>query len=116
MKYLASHWEKNFSRRLPSVLRSFTSKSNLILKNFHKAVEERSQKNGAGIAGLAMLSQQLRTYEATFSILTTEMVEAINNLQREANREFVPVIAKNLSSSYQYCVSEGGMFNFSPFY
>ncbi|KAF7946085.1 uncharacterized protein EAE97_005123 [Botrytis byssoidea] len=108
MKYLASHWEKNFSRRLPSVLRTFTTNANLILKKFHQAVESRSRKNGSGIAGLSMLSQQLRTYEATFSILTTEMVEAINNLQRDANREFVPVIAKNLAPSYQYCASESG--------
>ncbi|TGO46555.1 hypothetical protein BCON_0318g00050 [Botryotinia convoluta] len=108
MKYLASHWEKNFSRRLPSVLRSFTTNANLILKRFHQAVESRSRKNGSGIAGLSMLSQQLRTYEATFSILTTEMVEAINNLQRDANREFVPVIARSLAPSYQYCASESG--------
>ncbi|KAF7899405.1 hypothetical protein EAE99_012326 [Botrytis elliptica] len=108
MKYLASHWEKNFSRRLPSVLRSFTTNANLILKKFHQAVESRSRRNGSGIAGLSMLSQQLRTYEATFSILTTEMVEAINNLQRDANREFVPVIARNLAPSYQYCASERG--------
>ncbi|KAF7903268.1 uncharacterized protein EAF01_006317 [Botrytis porri] len=108
MKYLASHWEKNFSRRLPSVLRSFTTNANLILKKFHQAVESRSVKNGSGIAGLSMLSQQLRTYEATFSILTTEMVEAINNLQRDANREFVPVIARSLAPSYQYCANEKG--------
>ncbi|KAF7869938.1 hypothetical protein EAF04_004722 [Stromatinia cepivora] len=109
MKHLASHWENNFSRRLPSVLRSFTTKTNLILKNFHQAVESRSRKNGAGIAGLAMLSQQLRTYEATFSILNMEMVEAINNLQRDANREFVPVIAQNLASSYRHCAGESGV-------
>lgn len=108
MKYLASHWEKNFSRRIPSVLRSFTTNANLILKKFHQAVESRSCKNRSEIAGLSMLSQQLRTYEATFSILTTEMVEAINNLQRDANREFVPVIARNLAPSYQYCASERG--------
>ncbi|TGO22096.1 hypothetical protein BPAE_0182g00030 [Botrytis paeoniae] len=108
MKYLASHWEKNFSRRLPSVLCSFTTNANLILKKFHQAVESRSRKNGSGIAGLSMLSQQLRTYEAAFSILTTEMVEAINNLQRDANREFVPVTASNLAPSYQYCASESG--------
>ncbi|KAJ8060176.1 hypothetical protein OCU04_010521 [Sclerotinia nivalis] len=112
MKHLASHWEKNFSRRLPSVLRSFTTKTNLILKNFHQAVESRSRKNGTGIAGLEMLSQQLRTYDATFSILNIEMVEAINNLQRDANREFVPVIAQNLASSYQHCAGESGKFYF----
>lgn len=109
MKHLANHWEKNFSRRIPSVLRSFTTKTNLILKNFHQAVESRSRKNGTGIAGLVMLAQQLRTYESSFSILNIEMIEAINSLQRDANREFVPVIAQNLVSSYHHCAGESGV-------
>ncbi|ESZ90745.1 hypothetical protein SBOR_8879 [Sclerotinia borealis F-4128] len=112
MKHLASNWEKSFSRRLPSVLQGFTKKSNGILQTFHREVEARSRKNGAGIAGLAMLSQQLRTYEATFSILTTEMVEAINSLQREANREFVPVVAQKLASAYDWCAKEVGAGQF----
>lgn len=111
MKNLASNWEKSFSRRLPSVLQGFTKRANEILKTFHRDVEARSRKNGAGIARLAMLSQQLRTYEATFSILTTEMVEAINTLQREANREFVPVVARKLASAYTWCANEAGKFN-----
>lgn len=55
-----------------------------------------------------MLAQQLRTYEATFVHLTAEMVDVINALQREANREFVPVIARNLASAYEWCAQETG--------
>ncbi|QSZ34344.1 hypothetical protein DSL72_005935 [Monilinia vaccinii-corymbosi] len=108
MKHLASRWEKSFSRRVPSVLQGFTKRSNEILRTFHRGVEARSLKNGTGIAGLAILAQQLRTYEATFSILATEMLEAINTLQREANREFVPVVAKRLASAYTWCANEVG--------
>jgi hypothetical protein len=109
MKHLANNWEKAFARRVPSVLQSFTRKAKAVITTFHREVEERSRKNGAGAAGLSMLSQQLRTYEATFSIVTSEMAEAVNNLQRDANREFVPVVAARLASAYQYCVNEHGM-------
>jgi hypothetical protein len=60
------------------------------------------------MAGIGMLGQQLRTYEATFAHLTLEIVEAINALQRDANREFVPVVAAGLASAYQWCAVETG--------
>lgn len=111
MKHLAGSWEKIFFRRLPSVLKEFTKKSNRILKTFHRDVESQSRENGTGIACLDMLAQQLGTYEATFSILTTKMMEVINILQREANREFVPVVARKLASAYTWCANERGTSN-----
>ncbi|RDW67742.1 hypothetical protein BP6252_09138 [Coleophoma cylindrospora] len=108
MKHLASHWEKAFARKLPTVLISFTKKSKGLLQTFHQEIEARSQSNGASIVGLKMLAQQLRTYEATFTHLSTEMVEEINKFQREANREFVPIVAKNLASAYHWCTAESG--------
>lgn len=36
------------------------------------------------------------------------MVEVINNLQREANREFTPVVADTLASAYEFCAAEVG--------
>jgi hypothetical protein len=108
IKLLASNWEKAFARRLPSVLQSFSRKSKTLLLSFHAEIESRCRKNGVGVAGLNMLSQQLRNYEGTFVNLTNEMIEVINNLQREANREFTPVIADNLSSAYEFCTAEVG--------
>ncbi|TVY91113.1 Nuclear GTPase SLIP-GC [Lachnellula willkommii] len=105
---LASNWEKAFARRLPSVLQSFSKKSKSLLLAFHKEIEARCMKQGVGVAGLAMLGQQLRNYEGTFVNLTHEMVELINNLQREANREFTPVIANTLASAYEFCTAESG--------
>ncbi|TVY22282.1 Nuclear GTPase SLIP-GC [Lachnellula hyalina] len=74
---LASNWEKAFARRLPSVLQSFSKKSKSLLLAFHKDIEVRCMKQGVGVAGLAMLGQQLRNYEGTFVNLTYEMVELI---------------------------------------
>jgi len=65
-------------------------------------------KQGAGVAGLAMLGQQLRNYEGIFVNLTQQLVEVINTLQRDANREFTPIIASNLASAYEWCAAEVG--------
>ncbi|KAL3424847.1 tat pathway signal sequence, partial [Phlyctema vagabunda] len=108
MRHLANHWEKVFARKLPQVLQGFTRKSKALLSAFHREIEVRTRNNGSSVAGLAMLAQQLRTYEATFAHLTTEMTEAINNWQKDSNREFVPVIAENLASAYEWCASETG--------
>ena len=65
-------------------------------------------KQGSGVAGLAMLGQQLRNYEAIFLALAAQMGEIINERQREANREFTPVISRNLSTAYTFCAEESG--------
>jgi len=116
IKHLASHWERVFAQRMPRVLQSFTRSSRNLLTSFHREIEARSKKAGAGSAGIALLGQQLRNYENIFTQLTNQMVEVINNLQREANREFTPVIARNLSTAYDWCAKESGMITrWSPF-
>ncbi|KAG4443740.1 hypothetical protein IFR05_000829 [Cadophora sp. M221] len=113
IKHLASHWEKAFAQRLPRVLSSFSRQAKGLLTAFHREIELRTMKTGSGSAGVAMLGQQLNIYEQVFAALATQMLEMINGLQREANREFTPVIARNLSTAYDYCANEsgGGCFN-----
>jgi hypothetical protein len=45
-------------------------------------------KIGAGVAGMALLGQQLKNYEAQLVQMSENLTEIINGLQREANREF----------------------------
>ncbi len=65
-------------------------------------------RTGTGVAGLAMLAHQLNNYEGILTNLTAQLIEVINELQREANREFTPIIAANLASSYEWCAAEVG--------
>lgn len=55
-----------------------------------------------------MLGQQLRNYKAIFQELAAQMGELISSIQREANREFTPVIARNLAAAYDWCAAESG--------
>ncbi|KAH7416967.1 Dynamin family-domain-containing protein [Cadophora sp. MPI-SDFR-AT-0126] len=113
IKHLASHWEKAFAQRLPRVLSSFSRQAKGLLTAFHREIELRTMKTGTGSAGVAMLGQQLKNYEQIFATLATQMIEIINGLQREANREFTPVIARNLSTAYDYCTRESGPGQFN---
>jgi hypothetical protein len=67
---------------------------------------------GTSAAGIALLGQQLTNYENVFQTLTAQMTGMINELQREANREFTPVIARNLAAAYDWCANETGRFHF----
>jgi hypothetical protein len=116
IKHLASHWERVFAQRMPRVLQSFSRASKNLLTAFHRDVEMRSIEVGAGTAGITMLGQQLRNYEGIFNQVTQQMGDVINNLQREANREFTPVIARNLSTAYDWCANESGKVIARPFH
>jgi hypothetical protein len=108
IKHLASHWERVFAQRLPRVLQAFSRESKNLLARFHHEIEARSMKIGAGVAGMALLGQQLKNYEAQFVQLSEQLSEIINGLQREANREFTPVVARNLATAYDWCTAESG--------
>lgn len=108
IKNLATHWEKVFAQKMPRVLHSFCQLLKNLLTSFHRDIEARSMEIGTGAAGMALLALQLQNYNALFVTVSQHMVEVINNLQREANREFTPVIARNLSSAYDWCSAESG--------
>ncbi|KAJ9637247.1 hypothetical protein H2199_007533 [Coniosporium tulheliwenetii] len=108
MKLLATGWEKAFARRLPNVLESYKKSSNTLLKSFHRSIEARARSRGAGAAGMNVLAQQLNVYDQQFAHLAAQMVEVIQNMQRDANREFVPVIADCMTTAYEQCVAESG--------
>lgn len=110
IKNLAGHWERAFAQRLPRVLQSYSRQSKTHLSAFHKEIEARGTKLGLGVAGLGLLGQQLRNYEGIFVALSVQMLALINELQREANREFTPVICRKLSTAYDWCAEESGMF------
>ena len=109
LKVLASGWEKTFSRRSPAVMASFSKNAGSVLRDFHRDVDTRARKVGAGLAGLHMLQQQVRVYDDIFKDLSNTMRDTINAQQKEVNREFTPVIERAMGEAYKLCVDESGM-------
>ena len=110
IKHLSTGWERAFARNLPRVLDEFRRKTAALLTSFHQAVEDRAFEKQLGIPGLAMLSQQLKVYSTNLADVSGSVREKINSTQREASREFTPVIRAAMLVAYNYCNAERGSF------
>lgn len=107
-KHLATGWEKAFQRRLPHVLKACAKGFSKVLGSFYNDLEERARKRGGANPRLALLKRQLTAYDAVFTDLANRMVETINEQQREANREFTPVVCQAMANAYTRCTDERG--------
>lgn len=108
IKLIAPGWEKVFTRRVQSVLNNFTKATPAILKKFHRDIEDRARKIGTGLASLSMLSHQITVYEQIFKDLAASEKDAIITIQKDINREFTPVIEREMTPSYEGCTAEYG--------
>lgn len=113
-KKLATGWERTFQNRLPKAFEVYTKDSNGILRKFHDMVEARCRQNGVGLATLSMLKSQVYTNEELFNAFYTELFEKMTELQRDANRDFTPVIVSTMQSAYQYCTEVSGKHSSVP--
>jgi len=71
-------------------------------------METRAQLVGTATHGLAILAQQLPTYHTSFKDLAGAMAQIMTERQREANREFTPVIAAAMQTGYDSCADQTG--------
>jgi hypothetical protein len=90
------------------VMATFARHAASSLKKFHRDIDARARRIGAGIASLSMLQQQLSVYETVLKDLSTMAKDTINTHQKEINREFTPVIERAMQTAYQQCVDERG--------
>lgn len=88
----------------------FTREASKLLTEFHRDVNSRASKVGAGVAGLRMLQQQLGVYENIIKDLANTVKGTINTTQKDINREFTPVIERAMTAAYDACVAEAGMY------
>ncbi|KAF2455772.1 hypothetical protein BDY21DRAFT_288795 [Lineolata rhizophorae] len=105
---LAGGWERVFQRRLPQLLSSYTKAAFHELSVFHDAIERRGREHGLGVAEIGTLRTQLKIHEALLSQLAQKIVALIQEHQRDANREFVPVIARAMQPAYRICTEING--------
>lgn len=87
----------------------FTREASKLLTEFHRDVNFRASKVGAGVAGLRILQQQLAVYENIIKDLASTVKGNITTAQKDINREFTPVIERAMTAAYDACVAEAGM-------
>ncbi|KAF2744553.1 hypothetical protein M011DRAFT_479853 [Sporormia fimetaria CBS 119925] len=111
-KKLASGWERSFQRFLPKTFDLYVKDSSRILVLFHDKVEERARENGVGLASLSVLRQQIYTQEQLFEDLKTQLIASMTEMQRDANREFIPTLVAVMHTAYDICTAERGPGSF----
>ncbi|KAF2995752.1 hypothetical protein E8E14_003295 [Neopestalotiopsis sp. 37M] len=107
-KDLATGWERAFQRRIPLILDQFASSTKAQLSKFHQSAVERAQQRHTNVAGVMMLSQQILSHIRTLGELPGTLKATITDLQREASRQFVPVIMEAMAYAYHVCTEERG--------
>ena len=108
LKQLATGWERAFQHRLPRVFETYTKDSGRILEKFHETIEQRARENGVGLANISVLKNQLYTYGQLFNELGAALIVSMNELQRNANRDFTPTVVAIMHSVYEECTEERG--------
>ncbi|KAI4958590.1 hypothetical protein J4E86_004194 [Alternaria arbusti] len=108
IKQLATGWERAFQTRLPKAFDAYIGNSGTLLHKFHEAIEERARTSGVGLANLSILKTQVCNYEQLFKDLGVTLITQMNELQREANRDFSPCIAGIMHDVYDVCTEERG--------
>jgi hypothetical protein len=116
-RHLAGGWERAFQRRLPACLDGFLGALRSRLETFHREATEQARERGGGANynGLAMLAQQLQAHGQRVADMRGGVLALAQELQREANRAFTPVIMDEMVPAYEGCVAERGMsFPYTP--
>lgn len=107
-RHLATGWERVFQNRIPVILGEFAKLSSKLLDVFHKEVADRAKGRDANGTGIGILAKQIAGHCRTLNDVPKNVNATITELQRDASREFAPVIVKAMNDAYQTCVLERG--------
>ncbi|KAI1117954.1 hypothetical protein F5Y14DRAFT_400633 [Nemania sp. NC0429] len=105
---LATGWERAFQRRIPGILNEFATKASVKLRDFHQSVKSRAEQRHTNPAGLVILSNQIMAHMRTLQALPATLCAKITDAQREASRQFTPVICNAMMDAYTECTNESG--------
>ena len=105
---LATGWERAFQVRLPKAVDTYIKSSSTLLHGFHEAIKEYTKTKGVTLANLPILETQIGNFEQLFKDLGGALLIQMTELQREANRDFTPCIAKVMHTAYSACTNESG--------
>ncbi|KAH6846627.1 hypothetical protein B0T12DRAFT_444041 [Alternaria alternata] len=105
---LATGWERAFQVRLPKAVDTYIKNSSTLLHGFHEAIKEYTKTKGVTLANLPILETQIGNFEQLFKDLGGALLIQMTELQREANRDFTPCIAKVMHTAYSACTDESG--------
>ncbi|KAF2016407.1 hypothetical protein BU24DRAFT_481019 [Aaosphaeria arxii CBS 175.79] len=113
MKQLGATWERTFQSRVPKALDECIKRFQAELRSFYSAVNADSLHRAAGDFNDITVERQAQRAEQSFDTLRVCLLEEIMEEQRNANREFVPVVKSEMHDAYVACSAEKGVGSFA---
>jgi hypothetical protein len=92
------------------VLEASVVKATNMLDNFHKDAISYAREHFINLSGVSLLDQQLSTYKLRIKEIPAIIAGIIQDIQRDANRSFEPVIERDMQPAYDICTQERGQF------
>lgn len=105
---LVSGWERTFQRRVPAILDEFTKKTKCLLKHVHQVAHTRAMQRQMRTSTLRTLLNQTLAQIRTLEFLRNGLHGTVTQIQKEANRAFMPVILDSMMDAYCTCSAEKG--------
>lgn len=67
---------------------------------------------GISHASLSLLKNSMQNYKSFFRTLSGDLMAAMQEAQKDANRDFVPTLANIMEAAYDFCTNESGQGSF----
>lgn len=112
VKRLTKGWASAFQNKFPQAFATLTESCNKILQTFHHDVEGRLESDDLNTSGLGVLQTQIDAHKQQFSDLQQALLATMTEHQRQANREFGPIIEDAMQPAYQACKTASGIGSF----
>lgn len=108
---LTSGWERAFQRRLPGLLQTLVGHLTKMFETFHNDAVAYVKEHCVNLAGIQMLDQQLQGYRQRLKDIPALVTTITQEIQKDANRSFTPVIQEDMQPAYTVCYEEHGMWS-----
>ena len=81
----------------------------MLLQGFHSSVLERGDQRKLTLSCSHLLNRQADGHSQSLKDAAAQVAALVVELQRNANREFTPVIGDAMAEVYDICTAEHGM-------
>jgi hypothetical protein len=108
---LANAWDRVFTKHIPKTIEWFSRDSRDILDSFHSNYCVRMELK-LNESDMHLLHSQIRIRQEAFKDAVVIFKATVDTLQKEANREFIPVIKRTLAQAYLDCRQVSGKYFF----
>lgn len=105
---IESPWTNLFHHALPNSVKHYITKCQIALRSFHDGIVAEAKKKNIEISYLDLVTQQLQLREDMINMQAEILNAEIDSSQKNASREFKPIITQAMTTAYNQAANECG--------